>query len=147
MNILPGSTTLNPAELAEAQRDLIIALALLEGCLPIAQLNPALHHFVHYIEFALTHGSLVLFWMMGFERNNKHMKALVRNPHHPDVSMAIASTRDVSAKFVKLNSVNKSSHSSTPRRHPNRPHECVLWGTPRDYFPTKNELGSLRMRG
>ena len=146
LNILPGSTTVNTAGLEEAQRDLIVALALLEGCLPIAQLNPALHHFVHYIEFALTHGSLVLFWMMGFERNNKHMKGLVKNPHHPDVSMAIGSTRDVSAKFIKTKSGNKSLHS-TLRHHPGSPHECVLWGTPRDYFPTENELGSLRMRG
>lgn len=145
LNILPGSRTLRPSDFDAIKRDLILALVLLNGCLPITQLNPALHHFEHYVEYAITHGLLILYWMMGFERNNKHMKGLIKNPHHPEMSLAKASTRDVSARFINLQSDTMDIHRLHP--HPRRPHDCVLWGKPQSYFPTEREIADLRFLG
>lgn len=142
--VLPGSRTLRQGELDDIKGDLIMGLVLLAGCFPITQLNPALHHFAHYVEFSFTHGLLVLFWMMGFERNNKHMKAMVKNPNHPDVSMAIATTRDVAARYIGLQS---GASDSSSLRIPQRPHECVLWGRRQQYFPTEKEMGDFALRG
>lgn len=144
-NILPGSRTLNPSEFDDIQRDLVLALVLLEGCLPLTQLNPALHHFEHYVEYVRTHGLLILLWMMGFERNNKHIKGLVKNPHHPDLSLAKASTRDVAAQFINLQSDTQDCSNLHP--HPHRPHDCVLWGAGKTYFPTDTEIADLRLLG
>ena len=137
-NVLPGSRTLNKSEFAEIKRDLILALVLMEGCLPVAQLNPALHHFVHYLEYSMTHGLLILYWMMGFERHNKHMKGLIKNPQHPDVSLATSSTRDISAKFIDLKCNAESNE---------QPHRCFLCGASSVYFPTEKEVGDLRILG
>ena len=138
LNVLPGSRTLRPEEYAAIKRDLTLALVLLEGCLPVTQLNPALHHFQHYVEYSTTHGPIILYWMMGFERNNKHMKGLIKNHHHPEVSLAKASTRDHSARFVS---------SQMGINDLTRPHLCFLWGTPKHYVPTENEIGDFSLSG
>ena len=146
LNILPGSRTLSSADFDEIQRDLVLSLVLLEGCLPLSELNPALHHFEHYVEYARTHGLLVLYWMMGFERNNKHMKGLVKNPQHPDVSLAKASTRDVSAHFINM---TEETMDCRDRLHPRpkRPHDCVLWGKQSPYFPSAKEIADFGFKG
>ena len=66
--ILPGSRGVRHNIVDKSHGDLIKALVLLEGCLPVSQLNPALHHFVHYGLYTKTHGSLRWYWMMSFER-------------------------------------------------------------------------------
>ena len=68
LDILPGSRTVDKRKIKEIHSDLIRGLCLLEGCLPLSHLNPALHHFSHYGQYTLTHGSLRIFWMMCFER-------------------------------------------------------------------------------
>ena len=68
MGILPGSRGVDKTKLQQIHSDLVMGLCLLEGCLPISFLNPALHHFVHYAQYARTHGLLRTLWMMGFER-------------------------------------------------------------------------------
>jgi hypothetical protein len=68
MGILPGSRTLTKSELTQIHRDLIVSLCLFEGCIPLSYLHPALHHFVHYVQYSTTHGLLRIFWMMCFER-------------------------------------------------------------------------------
>ena len=68
MGILPGSRVLVAARLKTIKGDLICAIVLLEGCVPIAYLIPTWHHFVHYPEYAETHGILRILWMMAFER-------------------------------------------------------------------------------
>lgn len=68
LNILPGSRTIDPSENAEIHRDLILGLCLLEGCLPVDHLHPALHHLVHFAQYTLTHGCLRILWMFFFER-------------------------------------------------------------------------------
>lgn len=144
MNVLPGSVTLDPSILDDVQRDLTTGLALMEGSLPLSHLNPALHHFVHYVEYAMTHGIPVWYWMMGFERNNKHMKGLVKNPHYPDMSLAKATLLDVSARFVNVRDNNEDLRG---QRLPRQPHQCRLHGRSRAYFPTSAEIADLRLRG
>ena len=68
MNILPGSRVLDPTQIACIHTALIIALCLLEGCLPVPHLNPGLHHLSHYAQYTLSHGCLRILWMMCFER-------------------------------------------------------------------------------
>ena len=68
LGILPGSRALKHAEIDAIHKDLVRSLALLEGCIPVSYLIPSTHHFVHYAEYAKTHGMLRIFWMMAFER-------------------------------------------------------------------------------
>ena len=68
MGILPGSRTVKKSELAEIHRDLLVSLCLFEGCIPLSYLHPAMHHFVHYVQYTSTHGLLRIYWMMCFER-------------------------------------------------------------------------------
>ena len=67
--ILPGSRAIKHEDIDSIHRDLVISLALLEGCFPIGHLIPSTHHFVHYAEYTKTHGILRSFWMMAFERS------------------------------------------------------------------------------
>ena len=69
LGILPGSRVIDPKIIVSAHCDLIIGLCLLEGCLPIEHLNPALHHLVHFAQYTKTHGCLRALWMMYFERS------------------------------------------------------------------------------
>ena len=68
MGILPGSRSLKHADVDSISDDLIRALVLLEGCVPIGHLIPVLHHVVHYGQYAKSHGMLRIYWMMAFER-------------------------------------------------------------------------------
>lgn len=68
MGILPGSRALDKSIVDDIHRDIVCALSLLEGCLPLGYLIPSMHHMVHYAEYAKTHGILRGFWMMSFER-------------------------------------------------------------------------------
>ena len=68
LGILPGSRSIRHDNIDQVTGDLIKGLVLLEGCLPISQLNQALHHLVHYGEYTKTHGLLRWFWMFFFER-------------------------------------------------------------------------------
>ena len=68
LRILPGSRVLVKAEIKILHKDMICALVLLEGSGPVGHLIPTWHHFVHYVEFTLTHGILRWLWMMAFER-------------------------------------------------------------------------------
>ncbi len=78
MKILPGSRTFDKTQIKKLHAELIMGLSLLSGCLPVCQLNPGMHHFVHFAEFTQTHGLLHLYWMMGFER----YVYLFSQPHH-----------------------------------------------------------------
>ena len=68
LNILPGSRTIDDRHIDQIHVDLVLALCLFEGCLPVCYLIPALHHFVHYAQYTKTHGLLHILWMMSFER-------------------------------------------------------------------------------
>ena len=68
MGILPGSRTIDKTKIGKIHSDLIRGLCLLEGCVPISHLNPALHHFVHYAQYTRLLGLPRWYWMMSFER-------------------------------------------------------------------------------
>ena len=72
LGILPGSRAINRAEVDAIEKDLIRALVLLEGCVPVTYLIPSMHHLVHYGEYTKTHGVLRIYWMMAFERYPCH---------------------------------------------------------------------------
>lgn len=176
LNILPGSRTVDGRDTHLAQRDLILGLVLLEGSVPVSHLNPALHQFVHIVEFCRTHGLSDTMWMFGFERyhhptttsltpppfippqwsppsgtharrTNKHYKSLVKNPHHPDVSLAHSATRDAAARFICMQHAEVDHRAHLHHPHPRRPHECVLWGRQSPYFPSQDEIADLRLLG
>ena len=68
LGVLPGSRVLVRRKIKGLHKDLICALVLIEGSVPVGHLIPTWHHFVHYCEFTETHGILRWFWMMAFER-------------------------------------------------------------------------------
>ena len=68
LGILPGSRVLVRGKIKRLHKDLICALVLVEGAVPVGHLIPTWHHFVHYCEFTETHGILRWLWMMAFER-------------------------------------------------------------------------------
>lgn len=68
LGILPGSRSIDKRHIDRLEFQLIMGLVLLSGCLPIGQLNPGMHHFVHFAKYVRSHGPLHLYWMMGFER-------------------------------------------------------------------------------
>ena len=68
LSILPGSRVLCSAEIDAIGKDLVRALVLFEGCVPITYLIPSTHHLVHYAAYMKTHDILRVFWMMSFER-------------------------------------------------------------------------------
>ena len=97
--ILPGSKTVRRSTLQRIHSDLVRSLCLFEGCIPPKHLNPALHHFVHYAQYTESHGLLSKYWMMAFERFNKHIKNLCRNPDAPEAALSNSVCQDVSARF------------------------------------------------
>ena len=68
LGILPGSRVLVRGKIKPLHKDLICALVMIEGAVPVGHLIPTWHHFVHYCEFTETHGILRWLWMMAFER-------------------------------------------------------------------------------
>ena len=168
LNILPGSRTIDPLENSLIHRDLIVGLCLLEGCLPVAHLHPALHHLVHFAQYAMTHGCLRTLWMMYFERcvnylcqphltrsvlvtdcvlshlnrYNKHIKNLVRDVSHPEAHLGNSVSADVSARYMDL--VMHKTYGLTTDYH----HLCVLSCPDRRFVSlSRKEVTDFRMLG
>ena len=66
--ILPGSRLIITRLIQRLSAEVLTGLSLLEGCLPVSHLNPALHHFVHVALYIHSHSDARILWMMGFER-------------------------------------------------------------------------------
>ena len=141
LRVLPGSPVLVRAAIKFAHKDLVRALALLEGCLPLSHLKPAIHHFVHYVEYVLTHGNLRFYWMMCFERYNKYIKNLVRNVHHVEVNLARTTSESVAVAFRNL----QEARIYNPTK--DDVHNCVLSSRDLEYCVTCEDLAGLRMCG
>ena len=95
----PGERLLEHAKIIHQYEDeLVRGLVLLEGSFPSDQLNPALHHLVHYPFIAHSFGVLAWLSMFGFERNNKRMKKLVRNTKTPDANLAKNIEMDIATR-------------------------------------------------
>ena len=141
LGILPGSHTLDKRTLRRIHTLIILGLCLLAGCLPISILNPGSHHFVHYVQYAITHGLLRLFWMFFFERYNKHIKGLVRDVSHPDANLSKTATQDAAMNYVSASCNEEYSVYSDPH------HMCVLSVPKRRWYATNKEICDLRHFG
>lgn len=84
LGILPGSQFLFKVLLPRILRDMVQALSLFEGCMPIDFIKPIQHHFVHYPDSTIIFSLLEILWIVGFERYNKYLKEHVRNAQHPE---------------------------------------------------------------
>ena len=83
---------------------LVEGLVLLEGSFPVDQLNPALKHLVHYGPQTQEVGLLDWFTMFCFERNNKHVKDMVKHAVEPLSSLANHVERDILVRLSSLSS-------------------------------------------
>lgn len=142
LGVLPGSRTIDPTQLPAIHRDLIVGLCLLEGCLPVLHLNPALHHIVHFAQYTMTHGCLRSLWMMYFERYNKHIKSLVHDVSHPEANLGNSVSADVSARYMS-SVMGKGFDLTTDYHH------CCLLSSPDAKFSglTRKEVNDFRLLG
>ena len=99
LGVRPGSHCIVTADLTSIHKQLLTGLSLLEGCIPVIQLKPSLHHFVHHAEHTLMFGALRWFWMYGFERYNKFVKDNCRNTRYPRASVANALNLNAAARY------------------------------------------------
>ena len=145
INILPGSRAVKKDQFDDIKYDIALGLAMMEGSFPVGQLNPAMKHFCHYVKYTMSHGPLRAFWMMAFERYNKHLKGLIENHHHTEINLAKSCARDSTARFINI----KEGVSDFQNRinHPRQPHNCVLWGRMTAWVPTEEEVAGLAFQG
>ena len=108
------------AEIDQIGADLLRALVLLEGCIPISYLIPSMYHFVHFAEYTKTHGILRLYWMMAFERYNKYIKNLCRDMYQAEVNVSRNATVDFACDYRDC----KRSEEYVLVEDPH--HNCVL---------------------
>ena len=82
-----------PVEIAKLGRtatQLITALSMLEGCLPVSTLVPSLHAVTHYGHQTAKFSRLGQYAMWSFEQFNQLFKSQwVRNKNHPMTSAGI----------------------------------------------------------
>ena len=107
----------------------------------MSHLNPGLHHLVHFAQYTRTHGCLRSFWMMFFERYNKHIKNLVRDPSNPEAHLANSVSADVAARF--MNGIVGDQYDITKDMH----HQCVLSFPDSKWRPSRKVVADLRMHG
>ena len=99
IGVMAGSHVLKKTAIPHAGELVVLGLVLLEGSFPIAHLNPALHHLVHYPHMVTRVGCLRWFSMFSFERNNKKIKGLARNGHHALSGVANNIQLDIATRF------------------------------------------------
>ena len=108
IGVEPGQRALFK-EAIPKMRDLVVrGLVLIEGSFPIDHLNPGMHHLVHHPEQTGLVGILMWLAMFAFERYNKKMKGLVRNPHQAVSSLASNAVMDIATRFVAVANSNES---------------------------------------
>ena len=95
-----GSRVIDKGCIPSLSEELIRGLVMLEGSFPVAHLNPALHHLVHYGLQTERFGLLDWFAMFAFERNNKRIKGMVRNNRHVLSSLANNIQMDIATRFL-----------------------------------------------
>ena len=121
--VLPGSNVITVELIPHVKDELIFGLVLLEGSFPVAHLNPALHHFIHYGDQTEEMGILNWMSMYSFERNNKKIKGLVRNSSKPLSSLANHLKLDIVTKLLSMSDTDQFKQPAT----------CVL-SSPSKYY-------------
>jgi len=102
LGVEPGSHVIGKACVPYWRQVLLRGLVLLEGSLPVAALNPIMHHFAHYGEQTGESGILRWFAMWAFERNNKCVKGMVRNRRYTLASLAKNVQMNIATRFIAL---------------------------------------------
>ena len=135
LGVRPGSHCVVKAQLPALHQQLVIGLSLLEGCLPVTQLKPSLHHFIHHAEHTVKFGALRWFWMYSFERYNKFVKDNCRNTRFPRASVANAMNLNAASRYqdFKENDFDAGVPQDT----------VELQGHPFVYVPEENEALGL----
>ena len=110
LGVEPGSPVIKKTSIPHLREALIRGLVLLEGCLPVATINPNTHHLVHYAPQTQRVGILGWFAMWAFERHNKKIKSLVRNARHTLTSLAKSLRLDIATRFTCLAQELKKSN-------------------------------------
>lgn len=98
--VLPAARVIDEASLPRLHEELVRGLVLLEGSFPVAHLNPAMHHLVHYATQTARVALLRWFAMWSFERNNKKVKGLVTNTSQPLATLANNLQMDIATRFL-----------------------------------------------
>ena len=139
----PGSSVLPACEQRVRMwgEQLLRGMILLEGTFPVAHINPASHHFVHYGGQTAKLGSLGWLSMKTFERNNKRIKGLVRNTNEPISTLANNIMLDIATRFISLSDRPDSEFSERP------PFCLLLARRPGRYTVTQRERFDLSVHG
>lgn len=66
LNIERGFRALKKTDIDKARRLIIEGLSVIEGCVPVCLIVPAVHTLCHYADGADLHGLLKLLWMISF---------------------------------------------------------------------------------
>lgn len=103
LGIEPGCRVLVKTTIPNMTKELLRGLVMLEGSLPVATLNPAMHHIAHYGEQTARVGILMWFAMFAFERANRKYKNLVRNSRTPLTSLANNIRLDTGVRWLFFN--------------------------------------------
>ena len=99
---MSGARAIQKSEIPSITTQLLKAIVLLEGSLPIDHLNPALKHLIHYGPQTGNVGLLDWFSMFSFERKNKHVKSMVKHPAQPLSSLANHVELDILGRIESL---------------------------------------------
>ena len=138
LGVVPGDSVIDKTCIPSYRRELIHGLVLVEGSFPVDHINPNAHHLVHYGDETLEKGLLDLIAMWCFERNNKRVKDLVRNP---------ARALPTLAKNVKLDIATRMDNYSSGAFETRAPPPFVLSVPSRCYALSKRARFDLGMKG
>ena len=131
----PGSRPLYKTDIDQAAVLVAEGLSMLEGAMPVSTVPPAAHTLTHYAEAAKTHGVLKWYWLMGFERFNKHIKNSVKNTNHPLASLSASHILNASARFADW--ADGTAGSAKP--------DCACQGKGTGWMPEGDVLAELLM--
>lgn len=115
MNMEAPKVFLRKSDIVTARLLILIGLAIIEGCVPVCLLVPALHCLCHYGDGAALWGLLKLLWMISFERYNKKCKNLTSNKTFPFRSLSNALVRDGTARYYRW--LRAKPASRTPKNN------------------------------
>ena len=113
LGVEAGSHVLKKSSLRYAGELVTLGLVMLEGSFPIAHLNPALHHVVHYPHMVSRVGCLRWFSMFSFERNNKKIKGLARNGRNVLSGVANNLRLDVATRYTAVAAITSEDDDSS----------------------------------
>ena len=123
-----GCKLFDPREVPRLALQLLRGLVLIEGSFPAPQLNPALHHLVHYAVQTFKKGCLDWLSMEVFERNNKFIKGLVRTTKLSDLSVAKNLQLDMAMRYRSL------AQKKAGMMEQDRPPICSFHSKKRGYY-------------